>query len=346
MGARLSERCRELPPACFAPVMATGIVSRALGQAGAHAVSGVLFGLAAALYVPLLAAAGVKAAVHRGTVRAELRDPGRLFGHYTLVAASGVLAGGAAGGPDRIAGWALLAVAVVVWAGLARATVRLRRAEPDAVLRRADGIWFLATVGLQAIVLTLTSLAPTRPGLAVALVLWGAGLPLYAGTLALVLRRLRHHPPRPAQALPSYWVTMGAAAISTLAGGRLLGHEELLPGPARGLVGGTVVALWVWATVLIPPLVTAGVWRHLRHRVPFAYEPTLWCVVFPLGMYATATAQLAGEHRIDTGAVPHGLLAWLALSVWLAVGARCLTGRAAGGARRGAAGGAAGGAAV
>ncbi|MFF9020577.1 tellurite resistance/C4-dicarboxylate transporter family protein [Streptomyces eurythermus] len=332
MGTRLSDRCRRLPPACFAPVMATGIVSRALGQAGAHAVSGVLFGLAAALYLPLLAAAGVKTAVHREAVRAELRDPGLLFGHYTLVAASGVLATRLTGGPARIAGWALLALAVVVWAGLARAAARLRRAGPEAVPRRADGSWFLATVGLQAIVLTLTGLAPTRPGLAVALVLWAAGLPLYAGTLALVLRRLRRHPPRPAQALPSYWVTMGAAAISTLAGARLLEHEELLPGPARGLVGGTVLALWVWATVLFPPLAAAGVWRHLRHRVPFAHEPALWCVVFPLGMYATATAQLAGEHRIDAGAVPHGLPAWLALSAWLAVGTRRLTDRTAGGA--------------
>ncbi|MEU3411029.1 tellurite resistance/C4-dicarboxylate transporter family protein [Streptomyces sp. NPDC006658] len=332
MGARLSDRCRDLPPACFAPVMATGIVSRALGQAGAHAVSGILFGVAAALYLPLLAAAGVKAAVHRGALRAELRDPGRLFGHYTLVAASGVLATRLAEGPGRIAGCVLLAVAVVVWAGLVRATARLRHAGPEPVWCRADGIWFLATVGLQAIVLTLTSLAATRRVLAVALLLWSAGLPLYAGTLALVVRRLRHHPPRPAQALPSYWVTMGAAAISTLAGARLLVHEELLPGPVRGPLAGTVVALWVWATVLIPPLVAAGVWRHLRHRVPFAYEPTLWCVVFPLGMYATATAQLAGEHRIDAVAVPCRLLAWLALSAWLAVGARCLTGRPGSGA--------------
>ncbi|MEU3529489.1 tellurite resistance/C4-dicarboxylate transporter family protein [Streptomyces sp. NPDC038707] len=332
MGSRLSDRCRDLPPACFAPVMATGIVSRALGQAGAHVVSGVLFGVAAALYLPLLAASGVKAAVHRAALRAELGDPGRLFGHYTLVAASGVLATRLAGGPARPAGWALLAVAVAGWTGLARATARLRRTGPKAVPRRADGIWFLATVGLQAIVLTLTSLAPTRPGLAVALVLWGAGLPLYAGTLALVVRRLWHDPPRPAQALPSYWVTMGAAAISTLAGARLLVHERLLPGPVRGPLEGTVVALWIWATVLIPPLVAAGVWRHLRHRVPFAYEPTLWCVVFPLGMYATATGQVAGEHLIDTVAVPHGLPAWVALAAWLAVGARCLTGRPGGGA--------------
>lgn len=323
----LADRCRGLAPACFAPVMATGIVSRALAQAGARALSLVLFGVAAALYVVLLCATALKARCHLGAVRAELRDPARLFGHFTLVAASGVLAARLGSGSARVAGCALLAVAALAWAVLARAVMGLRGLGPRAALRQADGTWFLATVGLQALVLTLVALRPGRPVVTLALVLWVCGVLLYAATLTVVVRRLRYDPPRPARLAPSYWVTMGAAAISTLAGARLLAHDGLLPAPVRAPLGGTVVGLWTWATFLIPLLLATGVWRHLHHRVPLAYEPTLWCIVFPLGMYATATAQLAAVQRIGALTLPQRPLAWAALAAWVAVVARWLAAR-------------------
>lgn len=110
---------------------------------------------------------------------------------------------------------------------------------------------------------------------------------------------------------------MGAAAISCLAGSRLLALRP--PHPLQRALGTTITALWLWATLLIPLLLAAGAWRHLRHRLPLAYEPALWCIVFPLGMYATATA-----HLLPTTAHP---VAWTALAAWLAVSTRLLTTR-------------------
>ncbi|WP_405650809.1 tellurite resistance/C4-dicarboxylate transporter family protein [Streptomyces sp. RK9] len=323
----LADRCRGLAPACFAPVMATGIVSRALTQTGARALSLVLFGVAAALYGVLLCATVLKARRHPSVIRAELGDPTRVFGHFTLVAASGVLAARLGSGPARVVGCALFVVAAVVWVVLARAVVRLRGFGSRTALRQADGTWFLAAVGLQALVLTLVGLRPGRPVVTLALALWVCGVLLYAATLAAVVRRLRSDPPPPELLAPSYWVTMGAAAISTLAGARLLAHDGLLPAPVRAPLGGTVVGLWAWATFLIPLLLATGAWRHLRHRVPLAYEPTLWCVVFPLGMYATATAQLADAQRVGSLTLPQRPLAWAAMAAWLAVGARWLMAR-------------------
>jgi len=40
-------------------------------------------------------------------------------------------------------------------------------------------------------------------------------------------------------------------------------------------------------------LVLIGVWKHGLHRLPIRYTPMLWSMVFPLGMYATATLRLA-----------------------------------------------------
>ncbi|MEU1019854.1 tellurite resistance/C4-dicarboxylate transporter family protein [Streptomyces sp. NPDC005898] len=349
MREELLDRCRRLPPACFAPVMATGIVSRAVAQAGAPNVSRVLFAIAVASYLVLLTGTALKARCHRATLRAELRDPARLFGHFTLVAASGVLATRLGAGPLRYAAHVLLFLAALVWLLLARAVGRsfVRAAPgaeeraiagsgtgggqetpgPRAVVRRADGSWFLATVGLQALGLALTGPHPDHAVLTLALVLWSAGSLLYAATLALVVRRLRHQPPPAAELTPAYWVTMGAAAISTLAGARLLAHGDLLPGAARAFLAVAVLALWAWATLLIPLLLAAGIWRHLRHRIPLTYEPALWTIVFPLGMYATATTEITAVEGGKAFPLSPHPLAWLALTAWTAVTARCLGNR-------------------
>jgi tellurite resistance protein TehA-like permease len=85
---------------------------------------------------------------------------------------------------------------------------------------------------------------------------------------------------------------MGATAIIVLAGARILG---LPAAPAvvkatAGFVEGFSFALWAFGTWWIPLLVVLGIWRHVRHRWPLTYEPAVWSVVFPLGMYSVATA--------------------------------------------------------
>ncbi|MFI8930906.1 tellurite resistance/C4-dicarboxylate transporter family protein [Streptomyces sp. NPDC053474] len=314
-GLRLRDRCRSLPPACFAPVMATGIVSRALNEAGVRTASTLLFTFACALYAGLLVASGAKALFHPATLKAELADPTRVFGHFTFVAASGVLATRLSHGPARPAAYVLLAVAGAAWAVLAAGLPRL----PRTAAREADGTWFLATVGLQSLVLGLTSLPPRPVLVPLAFALWWCGVLLYAGTATVLGRRLLRHPPGPARCTPAYWVAMGAVAISTLAGTQLHDHEGLLPHAVRGTLALAVVVLWSWATVLIPPLLATGCWRHFHHRVPLAYEPALWCVVFPVGMYATATARVTATLTPHAPSVAVHLLAWVAAVVWLTV---------------------------
>ena len=38
-----------------------------------------------------------------------------------------------------------------------------------------------------------------------------------------------------------------------------------------------------------------GFWKHVANRMPLHYEPVMWSGVFPLGMYAVASARLDGE---------------------------------------------------
>src|SRR5690606_40553751 len=67
---------------------------------------------------------------------------------------------------------------------------------------------------------------------------------------------------RPQDLNPPYWVSMGACAITVLAGARIV---EMVDAPmvsaTRGLIGGLSVVFWAFATWLIPALVAAEIGR-------------------------------------------------------------------------------------
>jgi tellurite resistance protein TehA-like permease len=100
----------------------------------------------------------------------------------------------------------------------------------------------------------------------------------------------------PAETLiPTCWINMGALAITTLAGSRLLLVadtwsllHELIP-----FLKGFTLFFWATGTWWIPLLVIVGIWRHVWERVPQTYDPQYWGLVFPLGMYTIATFMLA-----------------------------------------------------
>ena len=84
----------------------------------------------------------------------------------------------------------------------------------------------------------------------------------------------------------------------------------------RGLVAGVSVSIWLFGSWLIPVLVAAGWWRHRTHRVPLRYEPSLWSIVFPLGMYAVAATYLDHADGLPLVGVVGAVGNWVAFAVW------------------------------
>ena len=86
-----------------------------------------------------------------------------------------------------------------------------------------------------------------------------------------------------------------------------------------GFVEGFTFALWAFGTWWIPLLVVLGCWRHFRHHWPLTYEPALWSVVFPLGMYSVATLAFGQAAHLDFMAPLSRFMLWVALAAWAAV---------------------------
>jgi tellurite resistance protein TehA-like permease len=97
-------------------------------------------------------------------------------------------------------------------------------------------------------------------------------------------------------------------------------------GATRRLVAEVSVVFWVFGTWLIPALVAAGWWRHVSHRIPLRYDPTIWSIVFPLGMYGVAGRYLGiAEHLTVVSDIGYDET-WLALAAWALTFAAMLRG--------------------
>lgn len=323
--AAAGEAVAGLSPGYFALVMATGIVSVGLRDAGLTAASAALLLVAAVAYVVLIVLNVLRALRFRSHLVADFTNPARAFGFFTVVAGTDVLGVRLAVDGHRLAALALLGLGGLSWAVLGYlipwTAVLSRHDRP--VVAGANGTWFIWVVASQSVATLAASLEPTvgsgRRELALLAVFsWSVGVCLYAGVGVFVAARLLLYPIRPTDLTPPYWVAMGATAITVLAGARIvLMADAPIVAVTRGLVGGTSAVIWAFGTWLIPALAAAGWWRHVTHHVPLRYEAALWSIVFPLGMYAVAGHFIGqADHLPLVGLIGH-LEFWVALAAWL-----------------------------
>ncbi|MGH2442064.1 MAG: tellurite resistance/C4-dicarboxylate transporter family protein [Chloroflexota bacterium] len=324
-------------PASFAVVMATGIVSLAAQQQGFTVIAWVLYWINVGLYALLLMLSLARVAFHRHALAADLGGS-KNAGFFTIVAGTCVL-----GSQSVVIAGAYTAAIGLWFAGLVLwfivtygflAVTMTRQAKPG-LQEGIDGSWLLAVVGTQAVAY-LGALVAVRFGpalhevLLLCLALWLSGHMLYTLIILLIFYRLAFFSITPDTLTASYWINMGALAITTVAGARLIldAHlwaalHDLLP-----FLKGFTLVFWAGATWWIPLLLILGVWRHFQQGHPFSYHVQYWSIVFPVGMYTVSTSDLATSlhiaflRHIPQYSVYIALVAWLLVAGGMVSGMR------------------------
>jgi tellurite resistance protein TehA-like permease len=331
--SRTAKAVRDLHPAYFGFVMATGIISTGMFLLGPSWLSTALLVAAAAGLAVLGAALAARLVWFRTNVAADLKAPDRVFGFFTITAGLDVLGVRFAFGGHPLVTVILAAIAAVLWLVLTYgvpASLLLDRSR-DSVLGGVNGSWLLWIVATQSLSLVAAILTPVWPSQSsllapVSVGLWSVGLLLYLLVATLILLRWLTVPMTPATLGPPYWILMGATAISVLAGARVLTVPADLPvvRATSSFVEGFSFALWAFGTWWIPLLLILGLWRHVRRSWPLTYEPTLWSVVFPLGMYSVATLTFGKAAHLTFMEPLARFMIWVALAAWVLVAAAFL----------------------
>lgn len=300
---RLAAAVAGLFPGYFALVMATGIVSIAGHLLGWPLLARALLAINLPAYAVLVALTAARIVLYPRRLAADLADHARGSGYFTVVAGTSVLGSQCL----LIAGWRL-AAEVLFAAGLGLwflvmyaffTAVIVRGAKPT-LEQGINGAWLIATVATQSVAVLALALGdpfgwPAEAVAFGALVFFLVGCMLYLAIITLIFYRFTFLPLEVATLTPPYWISMGAVAITTLAGSSLVlarGRSPLLAELTPFLKGFTLF-FWAAGSWWIPLLVLLGVWRHVVRRHPLAYDPQYWGMVFPLGMYAAATYRLS-----------------------------------------------------
>ncbi|MBB5633522.1 tellurite resistance protein TehA-like permease [Cryobacterium mesophilum] len=328
--SRLGTAVRKLPPGAFAFVMATGIVGAAFSLVGQGAITVALLVIAVVSLVALLIALVWRVARHWDLVYADARNPAIAFGFATIVAALNVV-GALFFSIEPAVTIVLLCISVPFWLVLTYgiAAAMMLGPQDGAPALKANGSWFIWVVATQSISVVTGiidhGLEVNILGV-VAVGMWSIGVVLYIVLTVIITLRLMTTTQDAFGIRPTYWVYMGATAITVYSGWSILSLLADLPiiKATHDFVSGFTFMLWAFGVWWIPLLVIFGLWRHAVKRYPVQYESELWSMVFPLGMFSVASIHLG---RLLGLPIVHDLgiiCTWIAGVMWVAVTALML----------------------
>lgn len=317
---------KELSPSDFSVVMATGIVSMASHILGFSSMALCLFALNTIFFIILWVLILLRVySFHRRMIQDLCRhsiSPGYLtivagtciFGQQlvTIVNSSTIACWLWFG---SIALWLLITYSVL--------TAMIIVEKKPSMRNGLSGVWLIFVVATQSISVLGTSIAPhfslqQEMVLFISIVFFMMGCLLYFCIITMIFSRLTFMPLTPADATPTYWINMGATAITVQASTALILHGS----ESQGLIDllpflkGFALLFWSVGTWWIPLLTILGLWVHIVRRVPVTYNPQLWAMVFPIGMYTASTYQLARATQFELLLLIPKATIFLAIFIW------------------------------
>ena len=285
-------------PGYFALVMATGIVSIGLFLWKWGALAVVFLAGNAVFYAVLWVILIARILKYPRIVWDDLHHHARGVTFLTLVAGNNLLGSQVA----IILNWPEAArifwiAGLVFWVLLLYTffLVNIMKEPKPSFEQSISGAWLLIVVSTESIAVlgALTANISPNPHLIafISLCAYMVGGMFYFVLIGLILYRWLFISMKAETLTPPYWINMGAVAIISLAGSRLVlyaRHHDSLSQWAN-FVQTFTLFFWAFATWWVPLLFILFGYRHFIARVPLQYDPQYWSMVFPMGMYGVCT---------------------------------------------------------
>ncbi len=285
-------------PGYFALVMATGILSIGMFQWKYIVLSHLFLYLNIIFYIVLWIIFIMRAIKFPIAVWNDLHHPARGVTFLTLVAGNNILGSQFAITMDNQALAVIFWFAgFIIWALLMYSffLVNIIK-EPKPTLEQSiNGAWLLIVVAtesvavLGAIISVNDSVSPVIAFISLCSFMIGGMF--YFVLIGLILYRWLFISMKAEVLTPPYWINMGAVAIISLAGSRLVLYARMHETLSKwaGFVESFTLFFWAFACWWIPLLFLLFSYRHFVARVPLKYDPQYWSMVFPLGMFGVCT---------------------------------------------------------
>ena len=326
MSQFLQRQSRHLYPGYFAMVMATGALSLSFWYLDFPVLADVLVYFNVFIFVLLIILNALRLLFNTTDFLQDLNDNGKGPGFFTLIAASGVL------GSQFViikgmmtVGFYFWSAAFILWFILMYTfftLIIIKKVKPLAD-ESVNGGWLLVVVSTQSLAV-LGTLVANNTGfpevmLFISLCLFLLGCALYLNIIAFIFYRLMFLKIEAMSLTPPYWISMGALAITTLAGSVLILNGSGIAGELATFIKGFTLFFWVLGTWWIPLLIILGIWRHGVNRYPLSYTPELWGMAFPIAMYTVGTVNLAYALDLEFLMIIPRVTIFAAAGVWLLI---------------------------
>ncbi|MFL5809047.1 MAG: tellurite resistance/C4-dicarboxylate transporter family protein [Flavisolibacter sp.] len=316
---------QKVPPSSLAFVMATGIVGMAANLLHQLNMSKLMFWITNISFFILLLMVVLRLLFYFKRFVSDLASHDKGAGVLTLVAGSSILGINYAQGQNNYKmAEIFLFFSLITWVILIYAfllSVILKKEKPP--LRTGmNGSWLLLTVATQSIAVLSTTISSVYfhdAMIFIALTSFLLGIALYLLIITMDFYRLLFHPVESEDVKPSYWINLGAAAITSVAGfvlAKTVGGDALF-GDYYSFIKSAAVMFWAIASFWLPLLLLMELWRYVIKKSSLQYSPDWWSMVFPLGMYTVATFRLSEQITFSFLTTIANIFLFIALLAWL-----------------------------
>lgn len=316
----------NLSPSNFAFVMSTGITATIFFQSGWYLLCICLLTVGTIGYIGLVSLFAYRLYLLKSEVLKDFKDIQKMFKYLTFSAASSSLAISFCLLGYNSIGFLLAIIGACSAILLTYTLFCTLFFHIQVPIQKISPFWLLLAIASNSSGFAITTLwknnmLSDQLFLLLAFSFWSFGIFIYIMFMTLNMYRMLFYSFEGKDMDPCYWTCMGAAAIAVVDGSQFILVSNLPPffEEIKPFMEGMLLCLWCWATTWIPVMCLMELWKKFYFKVPFHYKPSLWAMVFPLGMYTAATELLSFSLNIQIlqGIVP--LFLWITFFMWCLV---------------------------